>query len=97
LFSLAALAGILLIGPKYVRREAKLERKAQAREEVALRAKGLTPIPPAKARPNEPADLRVPLWRLAIVVAVIMVVSLVGLMFTRWRAAVRGRLPEAGP
>ncbi len=64
----AAIVGLLLIAPKYRQRQSMLERRFEARREIALRqAAGIAPLEPSVATADPHAgdrELLVPLWRL---------------------------------
>src|SRR5688572_4943390 len=78
LFSLAAIGGLLAIAPKYAIRQAGVERKSAAREDVARRRQfgsaELKQSGEAIAAPAEPPALQVPLWTLASTIGVLLIV-----------------------
>jgi hypothetical protein len=77
-FSAAAIGGLLAIAPKYAVRQAGVEQKSAAREEVARRRQSgdlAQEIPDdAVAAPVQPPALRVPLWTLAGTIGVLLIV-----------------------
>jgi hypothetical protein len=78
LFSAAAIGGLLAIAPKYAIRQAGVEQKSAAREEVARRRQSAdleehisdNAVEPPTQRPA----LQVPLWTLAGTVGVLLMV-----------------------
>jgi len=96
-FSIMALVGLGLIGPKYARRQGQLERRFQGRQESALerqrRAAGLPEVDlAAAARPAERIDAPiVPLWTLGLLAAAAAAGS-GGLLALDWRRAVQPRI-----
>ena len=87
LFSSIAVVALLVIGGKYVKRQAGIERKYQARERLAQQATSGAPLASSTAEGggySQPGRNLIPLWPLAIVLAVVALVS--GVMLTRSRA-----------
>jgi hypothetical protein len=87
-FSLMALLAIVVIGPKYGRRQSAMDRKYQARERIEeQRAAGNNPdgkkrnVELADHRPfATPGDTLVPLWPLAVVLVAIALFAFVMLI-----------------
>jgi hypothetical protein len=87
-FSLMALLALVVIGPKYGRRQSAMDRKYQARERIEeQRAAGNNPGDAARKdkvadrRPfATPGDTLVPLWPLAVVLVAIVLFALVMLL-----------------
>jgi hypothetical protein len=106
MFSLMALVGIALIGPKFAKRQGQLERRYLGRERAAVersrRAAGLDPqdlaataVAPPPLTAADPAERIVPLWTLGTAAAVAAVAS--GVMLWRERARAGGlRAPRGG-
>jgi len=84
LFAAMALLAIVVIGPKYARREAGLEQKAAARQAAATRIhESGTPQRADDAPPETPPParkLQVGVVTLGSIVAVVLVVSLAALV-----------------
>jgi len=88
IFSGMALGALVSIGPKYGGRQARLERQYQARERIATEriaqndGGGIGKIDERSARRDfaSPDATLVPLWPLAVVLSVVMIVSLVMLL-----------------
>jgi hypothetical protein len=80
-FSVSALGGLLAIAPKYAIRQAGVELKSTAREEVARRSQAGEPLAEAPAETFDAADqqtpLRVPLWTLGV--TIVMLLAAMGL------------------
>jgi hypothetical protein len=97
-FSLMALFILVLMGPKIGRRQAKIELNYQARERVAAEQEaGNNPNPGERSDEladrqafATPEDTLVPLWPLATILLVVVLVSWY-MLFTRGR----GRLATA--
>src|SRR5262245_54879706 len=90
LFAGMALAALLVVSPKYARRQEGVERKFHAREELARRrATGSTGLPdqPDQEPPEQP-NLIVPLWTLASGLAAIMLFALWQLYRSRRSASI---------
>jgi hypothetical protein len=94
-----AIVGLLLISPKYRQREGMLERRYEARREIAVRqATGLAPLeaagpladPHAQDRP-----LLVPLWRLLLVLVVLDLVALTIFVWRRNRSGAGWTQPQS--
>jgi hypothetical protein len=104
-FSAMALGALLAIGPKYGGRQARLERQYQARERIlderagtSIAANGndqaQTIEGQGQRRPFASADdTLIPLWPLAVILALVMIGS--GVMLVRGRAG-HGALVERG-
>jgi hypothetical protein len=83
-FSLMALLSLVVIGPKYGRRQSALERKYQAREwiEDARQARNSSNFDPrtdeiaARRQFATPGDTLVPLWPLAAILVVVVLFSI---------------------
>jgi hypothetical protein len=98
IFAGMALAALLAIGPKYGGRQARLERQYQARARVAERqASGENAAP----RPGDETTARdfasadetlIPLWPLAVILSLVIVVAAV--MLFRGRTTIS---PEGAP
>jgi hypothetical protein len=90
-FSLMALLALVVIGPKYGRRQSALERKYQARERIedARQARNIsgtnsrTDELAARRRFATPGDTLVPLWPLAAILVVVVLFA--GYMLRRGR------------
>ena len=101
-FSLMALLALVVIGPKYGRRQSALERKYQARERIedAREARNNSVGDPrtdelaARRRFATPGDTLVPLWPLAAIL--VIVVLFAGYMLRRGRG-VRQAQPSGRP
>lgn len=100
MFSLMALVGIGLIGPKFAKRQGQLERRYLGRERAAVersrRAAGLDPedlaataFEPAPLTAAEPAERIIPLWTLATAAGA--AAGLSAAMLWRERARAGGR------
>jgi hypothetical protein len=94
MFSGMALAALLAIGPKYGGRQARLERQYQARERIAEGSSGNSET--LDARTNDQAQRRdlasaedtlVPLWPLAVILSVVMILAAIMLYRGRRTAA----------
>lgn len=84
LFGFGALLSIVIIGPKFEQRQAKLERKLQGREQAwRLRTEGASGAP-AEASPVGPRP-RLALAPLAALVVLVLAISAVGLWIWRRR------------
>jgi hypothetical protein len=80
LFSLAALAGLMVVGPKYAHRQQGLETRSAGR--AAARA-----VPESRPPAGAPQlPLQIPLHTLMGAVAALVLVSLMGLLRSRHRA-----------
>lgn len=95
LFSLMAVAGIGLIGPKYARRQAQIEGRFLGRQRAAIerdrRAAGLEPVDLADAATDAegaPPARIVPTWTLVTVAALAAAGSAVMLVRERRHATV---------
>lgn len=98
LFSLAALAGIATIGPKFERREQAIETKFHARER-GLKREAAEPSAPdgQAAEPHwEPIFTVWPVMAVLVCVALVAFVQLIRLQRRRW-AALRANATEDGP
>jgi hypothetical protein len=90
IFAGMALAALLAIGPKYGGRQARLERRYQASERIT-----------ADRSKNRPADFAsaddtlIPLWPLAVVLS--LVVVLAAIMLIRGRRRLGSRAGESVP
>jgi hypothetical protein len=102
-FSLMALLALVVIGPKYGRRQSRDERKFQSRqrlEEQSVAGNNSTDPPrndssARQRRFSTPGDTLVPLWPLAVVLLAITLFAMY--MLVRGRASTgtaRGSLPN---
>ena len=85
-FSCSALAGLVAIAPKYSVRQAGVERKSAAREEVARRRHAQEPLPGDTAAdlPVDPAEQRT--LQVPLVTLVATMLLLVGtIAFSGWK------------
>jgi len=100
MFSLMALVGIGLIGPKFAKRQGQLERRYLGRERAAVersrRAVGLDPqdlaataVEPPPLTAAEPAERIVPLWTLATAAGAAAACS-AAMLWREWRAGGHG-------
>jgi hypothetical protein len=102
-FSLMALLALMVIGPKYSRRQAGMELKYQARERIAEeQAAGNNSASEARSKRvadrrelASPADTLVPLWPLAAILFVVALVSWV--MLIKRGCAVPGASADGKP
>jgi len=103
MFSLMALVGIGLIGPKFARRQGQLERRFQGREQAAIersrRAAGLEPedlaataVEPPPLTAVDPSRRIIPLWTLATASAAAAIAS--AALLWRERAAARQAMTD---
>ena len=92
MFSGMALAALVAIGPKYGGRQARLERQYQARERIAERRDANNET--ARVRTGDQAERRdlasagetlVPLWPLALLLSVVVILSVIMLVRERRR------------
>ena len=94
LFGVFGLAALAAIGPKYVRRQALIERQYYAREEI-VRRQSESPEDRAasKAQPAEapPGELLIPLRPLALLLSAILLV-----LFVVWTLRRQAQSPHAG-
>lgn len=68
-----AIIGILVIGPKYTKRQGDLELRAAGAQEVARRARDPNAPRPAEIEvPEEGLPLKVPIWTLGLALSVIV-------------------------
>ena len=79
LFGAMGLAALLAVSPKYGQRQAAIERKYQARQQMARSADGM-PIagetrPPTDVAYSDPNNTIVTLWPIRLVVLLVTVVS----------------------
>lgn len=86
LFCVAALVGLVLVGPKFAERQAGVERKFQGRQRAALKQAGQDPTTPMSTPENRHVQL-LPLYLLAGAGAI---ASWIALWMTRIRH--RGRV-----
>jgi len=85
LFSTAALGALAAIGPKYVQRQAAVERRFEARQEIARRkAAGASIVQEPEAPPPE-HELLVPLRPLIALAGLVWVAALIMLIRSRRR------------
>jgi hypothetical protein len=98
MFSLVGLLALVVIGGKYSRRQAAIERQYQARERVAEKLtaennpNGAARIESSDARRAyaTPGDDLVPLWPLAVLLGLVSVAAAVMLYRARRRMVARG-------
>jgi hypothetical protein len=94
-FSLMAILALAAMSGKYGRRQAVLERQYQARERVAAGETGAAAVADAERRAYaKPGDMLIPLWPLAVLMAVVAGVS--GMMLYRSRTRL-GQLANKVP
>jgi hypothetical protein len=107
MFSLMALVGIGMIGPKFAKRQGQLERRYLGRERAAVersrRAAGLDPqdlaataVEPPPLTAAEPAERIVPLWTLAMAAGAAAACSAAMLWRECARAGGRGATTDHG-
>ena len=85
LFAMAGLIALVLIGPKFARRQAIIETKSEARQRASMNLSGRS-LPPA----NEDRSPRIPLGPLYLVLALLLGVA----GFQLWRRRRRGAGPH---
>lgn len=106
MFSVMALVGIGLIGPKFAKRQGQLERRYLGRERAAVersrRAAGLDPedlaataVAPPPLTAAAPADRIVPLWTLATAAGAAASLS-AAMLWRECRAGGRGAPRDGG-
>jgi hypothetical protein len=99
-FSCSALAGLMAIAPKYSVRQAGVERKSAAREEVARRRHAEEPFPQENAGdvvvdPTQQQDLRIPLATL--VATMLLLVAIIAIAGWKLRGSMRMHHVHAAP
>ncbi|MGD9721616.1 MAG: hypothetical protein AB7O59_05990 [Pirellulales bacterium] len=96
IFCAFGLVMLLVAWPKYSQRQSRLELKYRAEQEIARR-EGLSDaeLPAARQAAEAPPEgLIIPLWPVALLVAVLLVVS--GAMFWRGQQSSREPAPPTG-
>lgn len=95
-FSLMALLATAVLGGKYGRRQAVLERQYQARERIAAGETGDAAVADAERRAySMPGDTLIPLWPLALIM--VAVAALAAIMLIRGRGRPGSLDGEAPP
>lgn len=83
LFSAVALAALMAMSGKYGRRQANIEQKYQAREQVRWSEGGGGQTPRNNLEYSQPGATFIPLWPLSILLGSVIVVSVVMLIRSR--------------
>jgi hypothetical protein len=92
LFAVVGLAALLVIGPKHVRRQQRLVRMQQARENVAAGKRGTEVQPAAEHAEDEVSTLP-----LMAFFGLLLVVACAGLLAARRRHGAGPTIPEEHP
>ena len=87
LFCIAALVGLVLVGPRFSQRQAGVERKFQGRQRASLKKAGQNPDTPM----STPENRHVQLLPLYLLVGAGAIVSWVALWLTRLRPGRQAR------